>query len=86
MKNLNLLFFLFTFSFVISADPELEGNENDLFQIEEQSLQDQNPVQEIPSLPEEIYFEDERGLEIPDETDETFEESSYNPHSSEFQC
>ncbi len=76
MKKRHLLFLLSAFTFLSSANSQIEEDQHDLSQGEEQIIPDENSTQEIPSLPEEIYFEDERGLDLPDETYDTFEESS----------
>ena len=76
MNKRHLLFLLSAFTFLSSANSQIEEDQHDLSQGEEQIIPDENSTQEIPSLPEEIYFEDERGLDLPDETYDTFEESS----------
>ena len=76
MNKRHLLFLLSAFTFLSSANSQIEEDQHDLSQVEEQIIPDENSTQEIPSLPEEIYFEDERGLDLPDETYDTFEESS----------
>jgi len=69
MKKRHLLLILSAFTFLSSANSQIEEDQHDLSQLEEQIVQDEHSG-------EEIYFEDERGLNLPDETYETFEESS----------
>lgn len=76
MNKRHLLFILLAFTFLSSANSQIEEDQDDLSPVEQQIIPDENSTQEIPSLPEEIYFEDERGLDLPDETYDTFEESS----------
>ncbi len=77
MNKRHLLFIILSaFTFLTSANSQIEEDQHDLSPLEEQIIPEEHSTQEIPSLPEEIYFEDERGLDLPDETYETFEESS----------
>ena len=75
MKKLTLLFILLAFTFFLQANSQIEAEINNTYLGEEQIVPYDKSNLEMQSFPEEIYFEEERGLDLTDEENNHSEES-----------
>jgi hypothetical protein len=76
MNKRPFFFIILLFVYGHKGNAQIEENENFDPEIQDQVSPEETYEEVIPSIPEEIYFEDERELHLDDETTESIEESS----------